>query len=462
MATLDIVIILTWLTIAFLIGIIPGFKTNFEGFWLNNKKTKISSLVFTIVATQVGGGTIIGIASSTYKDGLGFGVVALLSTVVGFILIGINAPKIKKIADDINAFTLSEIIGHYYGKIAQRICGIIILFAYFSLLASQIVSTTTLLNVWTGVSFDAALWVAGVGMLIYCAFAGLKGDISSDIFHFWGMVLFYFFIFSPKILFTEDISGFLSNLTWDKISPVKFGGYTYLIAGVLFGAIIPLVSMELWMRIFASEKATDAKKAYLISAASVVPFYVLPMIIGLISITTLTGVTNPDNILISNFLKYLPSGLLGIGIASLFSVTISTANTYVVVLSATFYRDVLMFNKVGGDKELKVSRIVTLLIGVVGIAYSLMLPNIVQLILNGFFGISIIFPPLVYGFVSKKKLNALSGIISLTLGFILTAAFIPILSNQAFVPGLLGSIFGLFIGNLVNKLVNKRCLNTLS
>jgi len=62
--------------------------------------------------------------------------------------------------------------------------------------------------------------------------------------------------------------------------------------------------MELWMRIFASEKATDAKKAYLISAASVVPFYVLPMIIGLISITTLTGVTNPDNILISNFYLY--------------------------------------------------------------------------------------------------------------------------------------------------------------
>ncbi|MDO8140206.1 MAG: hypothetical protein Q6358_01790 [Candidatus Brocadiales bacterium] len=116
-----------------------------------------------------------------------------------------------------------------------------------------------------------------------------------------------------------------------------------------------------------------------------------------------------------------------------------------------------MFNNVGGNKELRMSRIVTLLIGIIGIAFSLILPNVVQLILNGFFGISVIFPPLVYSFVSKKKLNPFCGIISLTLGFILTAAFIPILSNQAFVPGLLGSILGLFIGNLVNKLVNKRC-----
>ena len=70
------------------------------------------------------------------------------------------------------------------------------------------------------------------------------------------------------------------------MSPLKFGGYTYLIAGIIFGAIIPLVSMELWLRIYASENAKDAKKAYIVSSIAVVPFYILPMIIGLISITT--------------------------------------------------------------------------------------------------------------------------------------------------------------------------------
>jgi solute:Na+ symporter, SSS family len=451
MGTVDVVIVIVWIIISFLIGVIPGFKANFDGFWLNNKKTKRSALIFTIVATQVGGATIIGISSSTFKDGLGFGLVALASTVIGFIIIGIYAPKIKNIATEIQAYTLADIIGNYYGKTAQRICGLIILIAYFSLLASQIVSTTTLINVWSGVAFNSALWIAGITMLVYCAFAGLKGDIASDIFHFWGMLIFYFIILLPIILLKENVISLLSSLTWDNISPIKFGGYTYLIAGIFFGAIIPLVSMELWLRIFAAENPTVAKKAYIASAITIVPFYLLPMLIGLISISTIPSISNPDNILVTNYLKYLPSGILGLGIASLFSVTISTANTYIVVLSSTFYKDILRLGNNNKDSDLKNSRIITLFIGIVGIAFAMLLPNVVQLILTGFFVIAIIFPTLAYGFFAKKGLNPYSGIISLTLGFILTVGTIPFLANQAFVPGILGSIIGIMIGIFINK-----------
>src|SRR6185503_3316867 len=144
MTTTDVIIVIVWLAITSIAGLLPGLFADFQGFWLNNKRTKTALLVFTIVATQVGGGTIIGIASSTYKNGLGFGIVALASTFAGFVLIGLLAPRIKTLANKINAFTLSEIFGFYYGKTAQRVCGIIILLAYFSLLAGQIVAATTL------------------------------------------------------------------------------------------------------------------------------------------------------------------------------------------------------------------------------------------------------------------------------------------------------------------------------
>ncbi len=451
MKTIDIIIVLSWLVITFLAGFLPGLFSDFEGFWLNNKKTKTALLVFTIVATQVGGGTIIGIASSTYKNGLGFGIVALASTFVGFLLIGFFAHRIKELSNKINAFTLSEIIGYYYGKSAQKICGAIIIFAYLSLLAGQIVAATTLISVWSGFSFQSVLWFSGISMIAYCAFAGLKGDIISDTFHFWGKIVFYFLIFLPVLLYKENIGSLLSSLSWSQISPVKFGGYTYLIGGIFFGAIIPLVSMELWMRIFSSENAKDAKKAYIISAFTIIPFYVLPMLVGLISVITIPAINNPDQILIFNFLKYLPSGLLGMGIASLFSVTIGAANTLVVVLSATFYRDILGRNNKSGKNELLFSRLITLVIGFAGIAFSLLLPNVVQLIINAFFGISIIFPPLLYGFVTKRRLNPYSGVISLLVGFILIVVFIPILGNQAFIPGLLGSILGIVVGNVIDN-----------
>ena len=214
--------------------------------------------------------------------------------------------------------------------------------------------------------------------------------------------------------------------------------------------------MELWIRIFSSENPKDAKKAFIISAFTIVPFYILPMIIGLISINTLPGIQNPDRILALNFIKYLPSGILGMGVASLFSVSIGAANTLIVVLSATFYRDILRRYKREDKKELMYSRFITFFVALIGIVFSLALPNIVQLMINAFFGISIIFPPLFYGLFSRNELNKYSGIISLSLGFILILIFLPILSNQAFIPGLLGSFVGIFIGNWFNKMAKSK------
>ena len=139
------------------------------------------------------------------------------------------------------------------------------------------------------------------------------------------------------------------------------------------------------------------------------------------------------------------------GVASLFSVSIGAANTLIIVLSATFYRDILRRYKSNDDEELKYSRIITFFVALIGIIFSIALPNIVQLMINAFFGISILFPPLFYGIFSNRKLNSFAGIISLAIGFILVIIFLPILGNQAFVPGLIGSTLGIFIGKKIKK-----------
>jgi len=123
----DIIIVIVWSLITLTIGIKAGVKADFDGFWVNKRRTKTSSLIFTIVATQIGGGTILGIASSTYAAGTGFGLVAIISTLTGFLAIAWLAPRIKRFGNKTNAFTLSEIIGVRYGRAAQIAAGIVIL-----------------------------------------------------------------------------------------------------------------------------------------------------------------------------------------------------------------------------------------------------------------------------------------------------------------------------------------------
>ncbi len=450
MNVFDIAIVIIWSLITLGIGITAGIRANFSGFWLNEKKTRTAALVFTIVATQIGGGTIFGIASSTYAAGTGFGLVAIISTLTGFLAIAWLAPRIKQFGNKTNAFTLSEIIGARYGRIAQISAGIIILLAYFSMLGGQLLATGIIVQIWSGFSFKVALILAGTGVIAYSAFAGLKGDIATDILHFWvmGIVLFVFLL--PIIFIKEPVIEILKSLTSKDWSPVTFGGYTYLAAGLIFGIIIPIVSMELWMRIFAAEDGEKSRKSYIYSALLVIPFYLLPLFIGLVSIRTMPNVGNPDSILVDILFKYLPHGLLGLGVASLFAILISTANTMIVVLGATFYRDVLGRPVSGGIKELRHSRLITLMIGIIGVCFSMMIPDIVQLVLNAFFIIAILFPSLLCVAIWKRA-TSVGAIFSIILGALVTIVLIPKMPTQAFLPGLAVSILALIIGSFLTK-----------
>ena len=109
MSLVDVLIVIAWSLFTLFIGMYAGMRENFEGYWLNKRQTRTALLVFTIVATQVGGGAIVGIASSTYKSGTGFGLVAIISTVTGLLAIAWLAPAIKRFGDRTKAFTLPEI-----------------------------------------------------------------------------------------------------------------------------------------------------------------------------------------------------------------------------------------------------------------------------------------------------------------------------------------------------------------
>ena len=147
------------------------------------------------------------------------------------------------------------------------------------MLGGQLLATGIILQIWSGFSFKIALILAGAGVIAYSAFAGLKGDIATDILHFWIMSIVLFALLLPIILVKEPVVEILQSLTTKDWSPIIFGGYTYLIAGILFGVMIPIVSMELWMRIFAAEDEKKARKAYIWSAFLILPFYLLPLLL---------------------------------------------------------------------------------------------------------------------------------------------------------------------------------------
>lgn len=108
----------------------------------------------------------------------------------------------------------------------------------------------------------AAILFALIGLVVYTAFAGLKGDIATDRLHFWIMVVVLFGILVPFVALKVPVGTSLSKIPAQIWSPATFAGYAYVILGIFFGAIIPLVSMELWMRVYASTTSHQARHVF--------------------------------------------------------------------------------------------------------------------------------------------------------------------------------------------------------
>lgn len=449
MATLDVAILLAWLTLTLGAGIFAGLRSNASRFWVNDRSTGFWPLVMTIVATQVGAGAIIGIAAATAGSGTGFGLVSLASTFGGFVLVGLLAPKMKAFGDRCRAVTLPDLLLHRYGRPVQIVGAIVVVFSYVSLLAGQFQASSTLLKVITGISMESAVVFATVGVVCYSAFAGLRGDIVTDTLHFFAMVVVLLFLAWPLLYGFQGPSIFGAGMPAEVLSAIRFGGWPFLVLGLLFGAVVPLLAPEMWMRAFASRNVSDARRVFFAAAIACVPFYLFAISLGFATYAAKPdGATNEAKV-VSTLFSVLPRGALGLGVACVMSVILSTANTLVVVVGATVLRD-FMGSDLNDNRNLKLSRVISFLAGLVGAGLALWSGSLVQLLLNTFYALLTLGPAVVAAMFWSRA-SAVAAFWSILAGFVATIISLRPLGSQAFLPGFLVSTLLMIIISLVAK-----------
>ena len=74
-STLDISIIVVYLIAIFIFGLYLSRKEGSEGYFVNNRKTKLIFLIFTSLSTSIGAGTVLGVASAGFQTGISFGII---------------------------------------------------------------------------------------------------------------------------------------------------------------------------------------------------------------------------------------------------------------------------------------------------------------------------------------------------------------------------------------------------
>ena len=121
MTTFDLGILFFYLAAVAVVGFWVGRRQDKDSYFLNRRRSGFFLVLFSIVSTNVGAATCLGIAAAAYSTGISYGINIAILVTFGFILLGSIAPRIKQLADSHGLTTMSSVFRVCYGSTRRQV-----------------------------------------------------------------------------------------------------------------------------------------------------------------------------------------------------------------------------------------------------------------------------------------------------------------------------------------------------
>ena len=441
-STFNIILIVIYFLVVLYIGFSARKKENEEGFLLANRKLGLFPLTGTMLASLFGGAAVVVTMGFVFEYGIST-IWAFFSTTLGCFLLAALVPKIKKLADKKKHYTFSDYFHEKYGKNVGLLISIIIFIAYFGYLLGQLIAGGIILSALTSIPYFLSVLLVGSIIIIYIFAAGFKAVVKTDVFQYIIILLLIFLSFN---IFSNAKTISLSDLNLFSAGTINIIGF------LVYGIMIMTLGAEFWQRIYAAKSNKVARTSLILTGAI---FSFLGILVVLIGLSVKSNFPNivPTTALVVGFQNLLSGHLLGIGLVLLFAAIMSSADTFLFVLSSSLSKDFFArFKTLSTKKLVSNTRIFTIIIGVLGILIAIVFSNIIDVV-TSVVGISFaLFPATLLSFWFKLNPKAiLTSVILGVLASIITFVFAGISIESALISFPIALIV-LLLGQLVVKL----------
>ncbi len=462
-----------WIVIYLVLLIILTIRhvkaADLDTYLVNNRNTGTLLLVFTTLATFVGGGTSIGLMAMGYESGLaaiGIGI----AYVIGFFILARFAPGIRRAGATLNIYSFPEFLNRKYTVkedpgfsrlFSSAVTGINI-FIFFFLLAAQFVGMASLLKFAFDIGYQEAAIISCLVVIGYTAFAGLSGVIITDMVQFLVILIMIFLIFIPGIWHDTDSLARLQELPPDFLNGTHYG-LAFIIALPLFVAPSVLVRMDIWQRILAARSEKVARRVSIISGLSMLPFYIIFPLVGMAIKLVLDDAIEPKYVAYLFLERHSTPFVLGFAVVGLMSALMSSGDSFLNIISISAVRDFTGWRKTqthDKKKAHKYIRIATFIFGSIALIMALTYPKIVDLMVVGIATIVIFVPVTFIALITRdvhryRKVAILSVIAGflVNLGFFIYGVVSPdqFEIKTSFIPAFIVALLIMIIGYYTEK-----------
>jgi SSS family solute:Na+ symporter len=433
-----------------------------DDYFVGGRKMNSLHIGLSVVATDVGGGFSIGLGGLGFTMGLS-GSWLLFTGLLGAWISGVLLiPKVSALARKNGFLTFPQFLGAIFDKRVALVAGVISAIGYLGFTSSQILAGAKLAaSTFDGLSIQNALLLMGTIAVIYTVLGGLKAVIYTDTVQ-W-LILMFGLIFIGLPIAYQAVGGIeviketiapeflsLKNVSWQQLVNWAF-------------TIIPIwfVGMTLYQRIYAAKDTKTAQRGWFIAGLFEYPVMAfIGVVLGMLARVALengqligynAGNLDAEMSLPVLLKTILPVGFLGIVLSAYFSAIMSTADSCLMASSGNILTDVL--GKHNQKNSLRLSQLLTLVVGVVALLLALKMENVLELMLLSYaFMVSGMLVPVIAALFTKNP-NAKASLVAMITGGSTTLTLI--IAQTKLPLELDANIFGITVSALMYILVHR-------
>ncbi len=454
-----------------------------EDFVVAGRNVPVYLLVGTLVTTWIGSGSLFGTAGLTFQ--VGFSELWFsLGAWIGILAVYFIAAKVRRISQ----YTLTDILEKRYSPIARLLGTITIIVAYLIIAGYQFKGGGRFLAILTeeAISVEQGTFITFLIIIAFTALAGMVSIVTIDIFNGIIMISAIFL----AVPFAINGFGGWDNVvsTIQEVSPDHLSlwhgesGFDWYLAIMLPTLILILSESGMYQKFSSAKDSSSAKKAVMGMFFGVVIIEFLMCLLAVVGFAiyandprffmpdgSVNGPVSEEIILRIGF-EQLPAFIGSILFAGGAAIILSTGNSYLMVTSTNFTRDIIekyFIKDISEKKKLLFQRVSIFVLGL--LAY-LIMTQFEEILSMAFISYTMIgaslAPPLLATFFWKRVTrqggvaSILAGMLTVILievinrtGTVLDLGVIsfPFSSRMIAIPALIASIVALVGVSLLTK-----------
>jgi SSS family solute:Na+ symporter len=410
--TIDLIVIALYFTFILIVGVVSYRKVKNEtDYSLAGRSLGYPTLIGAITATAIGAGATLGVGGLSY----GFGTVVVWS-IIAYALGLIGFSVIAGVIRRLKYWTIPEVLLARYGNTARVISAVFLLLGLIALFGVQVAALGTVFaavggTLW-GITYSQAVLVAGAVMIAYTFAGGMFALAYTEIVQA-ALLLVILGVLLPIFLLTEvDMSMVTSTLPSRMFD--FFGGVPFYTLVGWFLTLIPIcfIDVSLWQRASSARDEHVARRSILVSTVLYFLYSLSIILVGIIGFylyPSLKQLFGTNDVVIPVLIMHnLPPVMIGLSIAAILAVLMSTAASVLMVAGMTVSRDVARLIKPDLKEKtgLWTARISVAVIGAFGITFALLMRGIFDMMLLSFaIFIAVAFVPTMAALFWKKATN---------------------------------------------------------